>query len=221
MMEAHALLIRATKDSFCELDVVSQLFKYHGVSPTELDLTFGERLLDREPVISSQQWTYVYVCGHGNEEGFGEAGPDSYSDPLVWETWSEFSELICDRLEPGATVLTACCRGGFEQVAWQIFTECKQVGLVTGPRFNVTESTLNAGFTAFLHHIEHKKNDPTVAVAAATAASGAEFLSYDRLETESSQRYTDWLAARSDNDQSLNGHAAPKVPRASMVSPSE
>lgn len=95
-------------------------------------------------------------------------------------------------LVPAATFLAACCRGGFNRVAYQVFWGCDMVDVVVGPRFSAYSGDLRAGFIAYLHHVESRRNDPSVAASAASSAAGIDFVFYDRLETTTSAAYRDW-----------------------------
>lgn len=188
----RALIIVATgDDALCELASIKSAFKYEGIEVDTIDMRRGVCTSDslRKRVARKKvSWSYVYVCGHGDGQTFGD---DNLGLTVFW--W-DLSFWICDKLEPSATFLAACCRGGFNQVAYEIFAGCDRVDAVIGPRFNAYSGDLRAGFIAYLHHVESRRNDPTTAALAAGAASGIDFVLFDRLETTVSPAYLTWLS---------------------------
>lgn len=187
-MQKKALIVRATTDNgLCELDGISAALNDVRIQADKVDLTASASdpvsdLVDYLKTFGDDyRWDYVYVCAHGTAESFG-TGAWEQSDITI--PWWKLSSEICDRLNEGAIVLAACCRGGLKSVAHTIFSYCGNVDAVTGPRFAANASDLRVGFTAFLHHIECRHNDPTEAASAASAAAGIEFRFYDRLEEQ-------------------------------------
>lgn len=195
----RALVIVATNDdTFCELSSIESALEYENIEVDTIDMrTTGVGLEQRIDGLSGP-WSYVYVCSHGNGQTFGD---DALNLDVPWE---DLSQWICLKLDDGATFLIACCRGGFNEVAYQIFSGCGMVDVVIGPRFNAYSGDLRAGFIAYLHHVESRHNDPTAAAIAATAAAGIDFKMYDRLETTASDDYRAWFWSRPSSVQSAS-----------------
>jgi len=198
-----ALVIKATKDTYCELEAITEAFKYHDIDIDAFDLTKPDdgktsdssdgnsldyKYIEDLDEIEGGKWSYVYLCAHGSGNDFGD---DNLGISFEWES---LSREICDKLSPGATFMLACCRGGFSHVAYHLFANCGSIDTITGPRYNALPGGLRVGFQAFLHHLEARKNDPTQATEAASSAAGIQFLSYESLETTTSYAYLLWLA---------------------------
>jgi hypothetical protein len=55
---------------------------------------------------------------------------------------------------------------------------------VCGPVWTLTQDDLSAGFHVFLYNTEKRREQPNIAAARASQATGYEFFCYDRVEVD-------------------------------------
>ena len=126
----------------------------------------------------SKKFDYIYLCGHADEQCFGEGDGSSSSG------WAEFAIALCsiDWLNSGSVLFLATCRGGLNSIANTLFQTCSKIDYICGPRWNVDELDLTCGFHTFIYNMEARNEEPAVAVERASKATGRHFFCYDRLE---------------------------------------
>lgn len=128
------------------------------------------------------KFDYIYLGAHANAAGFGNSDGSSITK---WECLgSELCATNC--LNEGCVLLLACCRGGLRQVAMRLFTSCKQIDYVCGPRWTVTGLDITTGFHVFTYNMEIRHEQPSCAAERASRATGYDFFCYDRVEVEDS-----------------------------------
>lgn len=134
---------------------------------------------------NSGQFDYIYLSTHGNEEGFCNE-----SQTLAMK-WFDLGGLICEYncLKSDCILLLSCCRGGLNEVAYDMFWNCGKIEYVVGPRQSLTSADLLIGFNLLLYNLEHRKIDPIVACDKVLNGTDIRFKCFDRMETMSDPAY--------------------------------
>jgi hypothetical protein len=137
-----------------------------------------------ETINNGEKYDYLYFAAHGSDVGFG----DNNSFILSWE---QIGALICESncLNKNAIIMLYCCRGGLNQVAYQLIAACPNVQYVCGARQDMTNIDLTIGFSVFMYNIECRNIDPVLAAKRATKATEIRFQCFDRLEVEAEPMY--------------------------------
>lgn len=131
-----------------------------------------------------EQFDYLYIAGHGNDTCFGDA-------KSIIVSWSDFGKLVCEAncLKEDAILMLYCCRGGLNQVAYQLFAACPNIQYICGARQKMRNIDLIIGFNVFVYNIECRNIDPILAAEKATLATENRFVCFDRLEVEAEPLY--------------------------------
>ncbi|MBV4356500.1 hypothetical protein [Pinibacter aurantiacus] len=182
--EKHMLVLRASEDiSNAEIvNICSQIAQY-GIKADIEEIDGLEKLTT--VFKSGKQYDYIYLATHGCESSWGNISGS------VSITWIEFAALTCitDVLKPGAIFLHSCCRGGLNQVAWQMFACCEKIEFVCGPRHNLLAVDLTIAFNLFLYNLEIKRIDPVRAAEKVLDATDIRLTCFDKVETVSDIAY--------------------------------
>lgn len=130
---------------------------------------------------------YVYLCTHGNTECF-LADTRGKQEEI---TWIDFSLALCenDTVAENGILLLACCKGGFYQVAADVFAVCAAIDFVCGVKWSVSPWDLTTGFVVFIHNMETKRTEPSYAAQKASLATDFSFVCYDRDDAEMNPSY--------------------------------
>jgi hypothetical protein len=161
-------------------------------------------------------YNYIYLSSHGNDEGFGnEAGTVNYS-------WYDFGIELCYSgcLEPECIVMLSCCRGGLNQVAFDLFYCCLKIDYVVGPRQSLTPHDMLISFNIFLYSLELRRLDPVVACKKIESATDIRFVCFDRLETVTEPAYIETMKAH-NTKRVERSHAEMEQVIASLNTPPE
>jgi len=179
MSTQNLLILKATSDDCsAEISNLEAVAKMSGIVMTQITIEDANEL---ESKLSEEvQFDFLYICAHGNEEGFGE------SHGAMFIPWTEFALALCvsNCLKRDAIVFLACCYGGIRRIADIMFGTCISVSSVCGPRWAVPPSTLTCAFHTFLHNLSFCHVDPYIACGRASDATGHEFFFYSRRECE-------------------------------------
>ena len=127
---------------------------------------------------------YIYLSAHGNQYGFGDGKG-------VYVSWKNFGQILYNSkcLNENSFLLLSCCRGGLNDVAYDLIYFCDKIDFVCGPRYSLyTEETI-LGFSVFLYNVEYKKLDPIIACEKIKNASDLRFICFDRLEIQTETSY--------------------------------
>jgi hypothetical protein len=128
---------------------------------------------------------YIYLSSHGNAEGFGnEIRTIEYS-------WFDFGTLLCRSacMKPECVIMLSCCRGGLNQVAYDLFYCCPKIAYIVGPRQSLPAQDMLISFNILLYNLENRNVDPVVACEKIKLATDIRFVCFDRLETETETGY--------------------------------
>ena len=179
----NLLILRASRD-ICDIEInqIQAIAAMHNMSVDVHPITESRSL--NQLADYHKLWDYIYLATHANPDGFGD--PEGY-----FVSWKKFSEIICPMniLNNNCVFLLSCCRGGIKHVCYDIFASCNKTEYVCGPRWTLTAEDLTAGFHAFIYNMEKRKLQPDQAAQRASAATGYDFLCYDRVEIERDPEY--------------------------------
>ncbi len=143
------------------------------------------------------KYDYIYLSSHGNDEGF------SSEDGKVDFIWSDFSKELCEAMcmEDDCVIMLSCCRGGLNQVAYELIWHCGKIDYIVGPRQSLVPSEMLISFNILLYNMEKRHVDPIIASEKVKAATDIRFICFDRMETEADASYLLWKE-RKDADWS-------------------
>src|SRR4051794_39611955 len=73
----------------------------------------------RNAINKGIKYDYIYLAGHGDDKCIGD-------EKRIILSWKKMSKLLClsECLNEDAIMMLYCCRGGLNQVAYQIFASC-------------------------------------------------------------------------------------------------
>lgn len=128
---------------------------------------------------------YIYLSSHGNSSGFANE-EDTINYP-----WFDFGVILCDSMcmKDDCIILLSCCRGGLNQVAYDLFYCCPHIAYVVGPRQSLFSHDMLISFNILLYNLEQRNVDPIVACEKIKLGTDIRFICFDRLETESEIGY--------------------------------
>ena len=171
------------KDENLEIDNIKSLAELYGMNTNIVCVENYENLQDA--LKENGQFDYVYLSSHGSNDGFCN------ELKTLDVKWMEFGEMICetDCLKGDSILLLSCCRGGLNEVAYDMFWNCLKIEYVVGPRQSLTSSDLLIGFNLLLYNLEHRGIDPIVACDKVLKGTDIRFKCFDRMETESDPAY--------------------------------
>ena len=134
---------------------------------------------------SDIQYDYIYLSSHGSEFGFANESSTINYD------WLDFGIELCESccMNEDCIVMLSCCRGGLNQVAYDLFYCCSNIGYIVGPRQSLSSHDMLISFNILLYNIENRNVDPIVACEKIKKATDIRFICFDRLETETEPGY--------------------------------
>jgi hypothetical protein len=150
---------------------------------------------------SGNRYDYIYLSAHGDENGFEN------SDGSVSFSWVEFGVHLCSSacMKDDCVVLLSCCRGGLNQIAYDLFACCGHVSYVIGPRQSLSSPEMHISFSILLYNIEQRRMDPIVACEKIKSGTDIRFVCFDRLETEADIGYVNRLKSLDSEElESIN-----------------
>ena len=92
-------------------------------------------------------------------------------------------------MKPDCIIMLSCCRGGLNQVAFDLFYCCTKISYIVGPRQSLTSDEMLISFNVLLYNLEHRNVDPIIACEKIKAATDLRFFCFDKLETEGELAY--------------------------------
>ncbi len=130
-------------------------------------------------------YDYIYLSSHGSESGFGNEAETL--DIL----WFDFGVELCSSMcmKEDCIVMLSCCRGGLNQVAYDLFYCCTKIAYIVGPRQSLYPHDMLISFNILLYNLEHRNVDPIVACEKIKQGTDIRFICFDRLETEAETGY--------------------------------
>lgn len=143
---------------------------------------------------NGNNYDYIYLSSHGNANGFEN------EEQTVKYTWFDFGMKLCesDCMSSECIVMLSCCRGGLNQVAYDLFYCCPKIDFIVGPRQSLSPHDMLISFNILLYNLEIRNVDPIIACEKIKSATDIRFVCFDRLETETETAY---LMRVKENDQ--------------------
>lgn len=134
---------------------------------------------------NGQKYDYVYLSAHGNEGGLCN------HNRSLRLSWFDFGVMLCGStcMKPDGILMLSCCRGGLNQVAYDLFYCCPKIGYVVGPRQSLPPHDMLISFNILLYNITHRGLDPIVACEKIKAGTDIRFVCFDRLEVQTEAGY--------------------------------
>jgi hypothetical protein len=151
----------------------------------------------KEALGNGDQYDYLYLSAHGGSDGF------NHQSGKIKLSWQEFGDAICDSecLKENAVLLLSCCRGGLNEIAFDMFDICDKILYVCGPRQNIQSAEAIIGFEILLFNMVYRDIDPIVACEKIKLATDIRFKCFDRLETQSDPAYLSRLEKQSEENE--------------------
>lgn len=179
------LILRACglKDEKQECDIIKSQSELYNLEVHDYCPKSNDELL--EILYKGVSFDYIYLSSHGSVDGFGnEAETINYS-------WFNFGVELCGAMcmNPDCIVMLSCCRGGLNQVAYDLFFCCQKIAYIVGPRQSLFPHDMLISFNILLYNLEHRNVDPIVACEKIKLATDIRFICFDRLETEADAAY--------------------------------
>lgn len=130
-------------------------------------------------------YDYIYLSSHGSDIGFGS------ENGLIKYTWFDFGVELCSSMcmKEDCIILLSCCRGGLNQVAYDLFYCCSKISYIVGPRQSLYAHDMLISFNILLYNLEHRNVDPIIACEKVKLGTDIRFVCFDRLETEAEAGY--------------------------------
>jgi len=131
------------------------------------------------------EYDYIYLSSHGDAVGFAN------ESETVDYSWFDFGVMLCGAMcmKPDCIIMLSCCRGGLNQVAYDLFFCCTKISYIVGPRQSLSSDEMLISFNILLYNLEHRKVDPIIGCERIKAATDLRFICFDRLETEGELAY--------------------------------
>jgi len=184
-MKKDFLILQACghSDEKCEIENIkaqAELYEMNVVTKCINDVKCLEKALKE-----NGDFDYIYLSSHGSDVGFSNESEE------LNVNWTDFGEMICDTqcLKEGSILMLSCCRGGLNNVAYDMFWNCGNIEYVVGPRQSLTSADILIGFNLLLYNLEHRGIDPIVASKKVLKGTDIRFKCFDRLETMSDPAY--------------------------------
>jgi hypothetical protein len=179
------LIIKACghKDENIEIECIKSLAELYAMNTKIVCIENFDEM--RQVLLSSGQFDYIYLSAHGDSSGFCN------EHNTLDVKWMDFGEIICesDCLKGNSILLLSCCRGGLNEVAYDMFWNCLKIEYVVGPRQSLTSADLLVGFHVLLYNLEHRGIEPIVACDKVLKGTDNRFKCFDRMETASDPAY--------------------------------
>jgi hypothetical protein len=136
-------------------------------------------------VNKKEKFDYIYLSSHGSAMGFGNEAK------TIYFSWYDFGMVLCnsDCMNEDCIILLSCCRGGLNQVAYDLFYCCNKISYIVGPRQSLYPYEMLISFNILLYNLENRHVDPIVACEKIKLGTDIRFKCFDRLETETEAGY--------------------------------
>lgn len=189
-MEKKLLIIKAS-DDICgdELATIAAQAELFGICAREHIHTVSSPKELAEVLFNGNVYDYIYLCAHADKDGFGTV------DRELFISWQEFAILICvsECTNMETIFMLACCRTGYQEVAFRLHQHCQSIQYIFGPRSKVDAQTLVAGAHTFFYNLIHRHEQPDKAARRASEGTGYDFVCHDMFEIEDSPEYDRYL----------------------------
>jgi len=133
----------------------------------------------------NKSFDYIYLSSHGDADGLCN------NTQSISLTWFEFGVMLCETgcMNENCILMLSCCRGGLNQVAFDLFYCCDKISYIVGPRQSLPASDMLISFNLLLYNITFRGLDPIVACEKIKAGTDIRFVCFDKLEVETEPSY--------------------------------
>jgi len=184
-MEKRMLLIKAcgVKGEEQECKNVEIQAELYGIKTTVVAPKTVEELM--AALKGKIKYDFIYLSSHGSAEGLCN------HDSSIKLTWLDFGIMLCETacMKENCILMLSCCRGGLNQVAYDLIYCCENISYVVGPRQNLPAHDMLISFNIFLYNVRHRGLDPIVACEKIKGGTDIRFVCFDRLEVEAEAGY--------------------------------
>jgi hypothetical protein len=134
---------------------------------------------------SGKKYDYVYLSSHGNDEGLCN------HNRTLDISWFDFGVMLCSSMcmNYDCILMLSCCRGGLNQVAYDLLYCCPKIAYIVGPRQSLPAHDMLICFNVLLYNLTHRGLDPIVSCEKIKAGTDIRFVCFDKLEVETETSY--------------------------------
>jgi hypothetical protein len=131
------------------------------------------------------KYDYIYLSSHGSPTGLCN------HDKSLDISWFDFGVLLCESMcmKENCILMLSCCRGGLNEVAYDLFYCCEKISYIVGPRQSLPPTDMLISFNLLLYTITFRGLDPIVACEKIKAGTDIRFVCFDKLEVQSDLAY--------------------------------
>lgn len=184
-MNKTILIVKAcgVKGEEHECNLIKTQAELYGINTIEIEPNSIKELSDI--IHNGTRYDFIYLSSHGNSIGFGNA------TGTINISWFEFGVMLCGSacLNYNSILMLSCCRGGLNEVAYDLFFCCPKISFVVGPRQSLVPSDMAISFNILLYNLVHRNIDPIVACEKIKLGTDIRFVCFDRLEVQSETGY--------------------------------
>lgn len=161
---------------------------------------------------------YIYLSAHGSVSDNGKAEGFTNKSGSLDVLWSDFGTMLCEQgcLRENVVLMLSCCRGGLNEVAYELFYACRQIDYIVGPRQSLAPYEMLICFNILLYNVTHRDVDPIVACEKIKAGTDIRMVCFDRLEMASEPGYQ-WFVASIEQESAEEENAFQEDARANPV----
>lgn len=170
-------------DESLEINGIETQAKLYSIDVTKCCVKSKSDL--RDALTKYGDFDYIYLSSHGDSCGF------SNESETLDVSWFRFGAMVCASscLRQGGVLMLSCCRGGLNEVAYDMFWNCQSIEYVVGPRQSLNSADMLVAFQLLLYNLEHRNLDPIVACGRVLSGTDIRFTCFDRMETMSDPAY--------------------------------
>lgn len=184
-MKKILLIIKAcgVKEEEHECNLIKSQADLYDITTIEIEPKSIEDL--EKTLYNGNKYDFIYLSSHGNPNGFGN------SNGSINISWYNFGVMICGSacLNYDSILMLSCCRGGLNEVAYDLIFCCPKISFVVGPRQSLVPSEMAISFNILLFNLVHRNIDPIVACEKIKLGTDIRFVCFDRLEVQTETGY--------------------------------
>jgi hypothetical protein len=164
------------------LQIQTETIPYHNAA----DLTAQIK----QKASNGSKFDYLYVAAHGDATGIGDSAGG------IDLSWFDLGVAICeeDALADDSTLFLACCHGGIQWGAYDLFAACEQLTCICGPEYSLCPKSLTVASHLFLYYVEQMGIPPKNAAMRVSKAIDREFFAHDFETVRRDPQFQAWLS---------------------------
>jgi len=134
---------------------------------------------------SGKKYDYLYLSSHGDINGVCNHSKS------IQMSWFELGLQLCGSMcmKENCILMLSCCRGGLNQIAYDLFYCCMKIAYIVGPRQNLPAQDMLIAFNILLYNVAYRQLDPVVAAEKIRLATDIRFVCFDQLEIQGEYGY--------------------------------